>query len=202
MSGTAHPSPNARHGGNPILWTVGLVSRLAGVVAAFMIVAGVGITCQMIFLRFVLNVSTIWQTEAVTYLLIGATLLGLPYVQYLRGHVNVDLLAHLLPPAGQRVLAAVTLTLTMAMTGLMLWTGYGFWHEAWDWGERSNTPWDPQLWVPYLALPLGFGLYLLQLSADFLAVVLGIDVTIAGDDREAGAPEPADAAIPSDRAGA
>ena len=32
-----------------------------------------------------------WQTEAVIYLMVGATLLGLPYVQKLKGHVNVDL---------------------------------------------------------------------------------------------------------------
>jgi TRAP-type C4-dicarboxylate transport system permease small subunit len=57
-----------------------------------MIVISVAITCQMIFVRFVLNQSTIWQTEAVIYLMIAATLLGLPYVQKLRGHVNVDLM--------------------------------------------------------------------------------------------------------------
>jgi TRAP-type mannitol/chloroaromatic compound transport system permease small subunit len=56
-----------------------------------MIVAAVAITCQMIFVRFVLNGSTVWQTEAVIYLVIAATLVGLPYVQRLRGHVNVDL---------------------------------------------------------------------------------------------------------------
>ncbi len=45
----------------------------------------------MIFVRAVLNRSTIWQTEAVIYLMIAATLIGLPYVQKLRGHVGVDL---------------------------------------------------------------------------------------------------------------
>jgi TRAP-type C4-dicarboxylate transport system permease small subunit len=58
----------------------------------------VAITCQMIFIRFVLNGSTVWQTEAVIYLMIAATLIGLPYVQRLRGHVNVDLLPLALPP--------------------------------------------------------------------------------------------------------
>jgi len=40
----------------------------------------------------------VWQTEAVVYLAIGATLIGLPYVQQLRGHVNVDLVPLALPP--------------------------------------------------------------------------------------------------------
>ena len=63
-----------------------------------MIVAAVAITCQMIIVRFVLNQSTIWQTEAVIYLVIAATLVGLPYVQRLRGHVNVDLIPISLAP--------------------------------------------------------------------------------------------------------
>ncbi|MEO1533285.1 MAG: TRAP transporter small permease, partial [Pseudomonadota bacterium] len=118
---------------------------------------------------------TIWQTEAVTYMMIAATMLGLPYVQYLRGHVNVDLLPLALPMAARKGLAVITFGLTLAVVAIMLWHGYHFWYEAWDWGERSNTPWDPQLWVPYLALPIGFGLYLLQLAADLYAMLTGVE---------------------------
>jgi TRAP-type C4-dicarboxylate transport system permease small subunit len=67
-------------------------------------VVSVLITCQMIFVRFVLNQSTIWQTEAVVYMMIAATMLGLPYVQYLRGHVNVDLIPLALPMGARKVL--------------------------------------------------------------------------------------------------
>jgi TRAP-type mannitol/chloroaromatic compound transport system permease small subunit len=55
-------------------------------------VAVVAINCPMIFIRIVLNGSTGWQTEAVIYLAIRTPLIGLPYVQRLRGHVNVDLI--------------------------------------------------------------------------------------------------------------
>ncbi len=175
MSGSLHAIPSARHGGNPVLRLIGLLSRICGIVAALMIVAAVVITCQMIFVRFVLNGSTIWQTEGVTYIVIAATMLGLPYVQYLRGHVNVDLLPLMLPPGLRRVLAVVVMLATLAVSGGMLWYGYEFWHEAWDWGETSNSPWNPKLWVPYLALPVGFGLYTLQVAADFFARMTGIE---------------------------
>jgi TRAP-type C4-dicarboxylate transport system permease small subunit len=175
MAGSVHSTAHARHGGNPVLRVIGLVSQLSGIVAALLIVISVGVVCQMIFIRFVLNGSTIWHTEGVTYMMIAATLLGLPYVQYLRGHVNVDLLPLMLPRGLRKALAALVLGLTLAVVGAMLWHGYGFWHEAWDWGETSNTPWNPKLWVPYLALPVGFGLYALQLAADFYAMASGID---------------------------
>lgn len=151
------------------------ISTLCGWAAAGMIVAAVAITCQMIFVRYVFNWSTIWQTEAVTYLMIGATLVGLPYVQKLRGHVNVDALPRLLGPGARFALALVIQLTTIALTMLMAWYGYAYWHEAWDWGETSNTPWDIKLWIPYLALPVGFGLFLLQLIGDLLLLVLGYE---------------------------
>ncbi len=175
MSGSSHATAPAKHGGNPILRAVGILSQLSGIVSALLIVASVAITCQMIFIRFVLNGSTIWQTEGVTYMMIAATMLGLPYVQYLRGHVNVDLLPLMLPVGARKALALVVLALTLVVTGIMVWHGYLFWHEAWDWGETSNTPWNPKLWVPYIALPVGFGLYALQLAADTFAMANEIE---------------------------
>ncbi|MCO6384829.1 TRAP transporter small permease [Oceanicola sp. 502str15] len=185
MSGSAHPTPAARHGGNPILRAIGVLSTGCGVIAALLIVAAVAITCQMIFIRWVLNGSTVWQTEGVTYIVIAATMLGLPYVQHLRGHVNVDLLPLMLPPPARKALAIFVQLLTLAVIGMMLFYGYEFWHEAWDWGETSNSPWNPKLWMPYLALPLGFGLYTLQVAADLWALLAGHD-TPFGLDPEAG----------------
>ncbi len=165
----------AQTGHNIFLRTVAAISTVAGWCSAAMIVAAVAITCQMIFIRFVLNGSTVWQTEAVVYLVIGATLVGLPYVQRLRGHVNVDLIPLSLPRPARFVLCIVTLSLSIVIVAVMLWYGYEYWHFAWERGWRSDTVWGVKLWIPYLALPIGFGLLLLQLIADLVAVLLGID---------------------------
>jgi TRAP-type C4-dicarboxylate transport system permease small subunit len=165
----------AATGNNPFLRLVAALSTVAGWVSAAMIVASVAITCQMIFVRFVLNGSTTWQTEAVIYLMIGATLLGLSYVQRERGHVNVDLIPLALPPGLRRVLAFVTLSLSIVIIAIMLFYGFEFWHFAWERGWRSDTVWGPKLWIPYLALPLGLGLLLLQLVADLVGLLLRID---------------------------
>lgn len=171
-----HSSAAVAHAGNnPFLRAVAAISTLAGWSSAAMIVAAVAITCQMIFVRFVLNGSTVWQTEAVIYLVVAATLIGLPYVQRLRGHVNVDLVPLSLPRRARFALAVVTLGLSIAIVGLMLWYGFEYWHFAFDRGWRSDTVWGVRLWIPYLALPVGFGLLLLQLVADFVALLLGID---------------------------
>lgn len=162
-------------GTNPFLRAVAAVSTLAGWASAAMIVSAVAITCQMIFIRFVLNGSTVWQTEAVVYLVIAATLVGLPYVQRLRGHVNVDLVPLSLGRKARRALAVLTLSVSVLIVAVMFYYGFEFWHFAWERGWRSDTVWGVKLWIPYLALPVGFGLLLLQLVADLVAVLIGAD---------------------------
>ncbi len=147
---------------------VGAVSAVCGLFAALMILVSVLITCQMIWVRFVLNESTIWQTEAVTYLMIAATLIGLPYVQLIRGHVNVDLLPMLLPPRLRKALVLLVLVLSIAVIAVMAYHGFELFHAAWERNWRSESVWGAPLWIPYLALPVGFGLYLLQLAADLI----------------------------------
>lgn len=175
----------AKHGGNPVLRAIGFISQICGFLSAGMIIAAVFITCQMIFVRFVLNQSTIWQTEAVVYLVVAATLTGLPYVQKLRGHVNVDLLALLLPLGLRKILAIVTLGAGMAVIAIMLFYGYEMWHTAWSRGWTSDTVWGVRLWIPYLAVPVGFLLYLLQLGADMYATIVNIETPFSIDEGEA-----------------
>lgn len=171
-----HSSAVSAHtGNNPFLKVVAAISTFAGWCAATMIVVAVAITCQMIFVRAVLNWSTVWQTEAVIYLVVAATLVGLPYVQRLRGHVNVDLIPLMLPLRARWALAILTLSVSILIVAVMFFYGFEYWHFAWDRGWRSDTVWGVKLWIPYLSLPIGFGLLLLQLAADLVAVLTGVD---------------------------
>ncbi len=170
-------------GNNPFLRFVAALSTLAGWCSAGMIVAAIVITCQMIVVRFVLNGSTVWQTEAVVYLVIAATLVGLPYVQRLRGHVNVDLVPLALSRRPRFFMALLTLALSIAIVTVMLFYGYEYWHYAWSRGWKSDTVWGVPLWIPYLSIPVGFGLLLLQLVADLVALLLGYDMPFGQEDR-------------------
>ena len=154
---------------------VGNLSRLSGWISAGMIVAAVAITCQMIFVRSVLNHSTIWQTEVVIYLIVAATLLGLPYVQQLRGHVNVDLIPLYLPMPYRKILHIFTLSMSLLVISVMVFYGFEYWHIAFERNWKSDTVWGARLWIPYAALPIGFGLLFLQLFADLVAVITGHD---------------------------
>lgn len=174
MAGSTN-SAIARTGNNSFLKTVAAISTFAGWCAAAMILAAVFITCEMIFVRFVLNHSTIWQTELVIYLIVTATLLGLPYVQHMRGHVNVDLIPLMLAPKLRYYLCILTYSASALIMAIMVYYGFDYWHIAWSKGWTSDTIWAVRLWIPYMALPVGFGLFFLQLIADLVAVILKID---------------------------
>lgn len=151
---------------------INLVSQTVGILAAFMVVVAVVITCQMIFIRYFLNGSTYWHTEAVVYLILAATLLGLPYVQKLKGHVNVELVPMLLPPSGRKLLMIVSFSAAILVLAIMTYYSADLVYVSFTKGWTSETVWGPPLWIPYLTMPIGFGLFALQLIADLFEVLL------------------------------
>ena len=143
---------------------------MCGTVLVFVFFALTAADSGMFNSQGVLNWSTVWQTEFITYMMVAATLIGLPYVQKLRGHVNVDLLPLLLPHRARRVLFFLVTGLGLAVVALMFFYGAEMWWTATSRGWTSDTVWGVRLTFPYFAVPLGFGLFLLQLIADMLAV--------------------------------
>lgn len=151
---------------------VNRVSQVVGVLSAAMVVIAVVITCQMIFIRYFLNGSTYWHTEAVVYLVLAATLLGLPYVQKLKGHVNVDLVPMLLPPVGRKALMIASFVGATVVLSIMTFYSAELVYLSYSKGWTSDTVWGPPLWIPYLTMPLGFGLFGLQLLADLIELLM------------------------------
>lgn len=152
---------------------VRFLSLISGYIAAAMIAAGVLVVCHMVFVRYVLNHSTIWQTDLTTYLLIGATFIGSPYVLMTRGHVNVDVLPYYMKPRARLSLALIAGSLTLVFAIVLAALTFNLWKQAWDQNWVSDTMWRSRLWIPYLAMPVGLGLLVLQALADLIQVVSG-----------------------------
>jgi TRAP-type C4-dicarboxylate transport system permease small subunit len=149
------------------------ISQLCGFVAAGLIAAGVLVVCHMVFVRYVLNQNTIWQTDFTTYCLIGATFIGSPYVLLTRGHVNVDVLPHYMGPRGRWWLAVFSGVLTLAFALVFAALTFHFWQQAWDNRWVSDTMWRARMWIPYASMPIGLGLLALQAIADLIGLISG-----------------------------
>jgi TRAP-type C4-dicarboxylate transport system permease small subunit len=125
----------------------------------------------MVFVRYVLNENTIWQTDFVTYSLVAATFIGSPYVLMTRGHVNVDVLPLHVGPRSRWWLAVFASTLTLAFCIAITVLTSQFWLEAWQNRWVSDTMWRARLWIPYAAMPIGLGILSLQCAVDLASLV-------------------------------
>jgi TRAP-type C4-dicarboxylate transport system permease small subunit len=164
---------------------VTLISQICGIFAGTLIAAAVVIVCQMVFLRYVLNQHTIWQTDFVTYSLIAATFIGSPFVLLTRGHVNVDVLPIYLAPRSRYWLALFAAGLALAFCLTLTVLTFLFFKEAWDNGWVSDTMWRARLWIPYGSMPIGLGIMSLQYVVDIIKLLNGDDPPFGIDRSEA-----------------
>ena len=152
---------------------VASLSRVAGVIAAFLVAAAVLVICDMVIERYLLNRTTIWQIDVVTYCIVSATFVGSAYVLMTRGHVNVDVLPLHLAPRPRYWLALFTVLIAMAFCVVLFVLCTLYWYEAWSKDWHSDTVWRARLWIPYLAMPVGLGLLVLQYVAELICLVTG-----------------------------
>lgn len=152
---------------------VRFLSRATGVAAALLIALAVVVICDMVVERYLLNLTTIWQIDVVTYCIVGATFVGSPYVLLHRGHVNVDILPMHSGPRFRYWLALFTMTLSAAFCLALFVLTSQYWYEAFSQNWRSDTVWRARMWIPLLSMPVGLGLLVLQYVAEILAVVTG-----------------------------
>lgn len=153
------------------------LSLIAGIIASLLIGVAIIIVCQMVFIRYVLVGSTAWQTEIVTFSLVAATLLGSAWVMKERGHVAVGVVTEYSPASAKRIMLVLADFVTLLFALIMFWKGSALTHEAWRGAWTSDSIYEFPMWVPYLAIPVGFGLLALQSIACMIKVWRDQDIT-------------------------
>lgn len=156
-----------------IIRGVRLISQACGIFAAALTALAVIVVCQMVFVRYVLNETTIWQTDFVTFSLVAATFIGAPYVLLTKGHVNVDVLPIYVGRRARWWLAFVAILISLGFALVMAVLTFEFWLEAFENNWRSESMWRARLWIPYAAMPLGLGVLTLQYVVDLINLLTG-----------------------------
>lgn len=144
------------------------VSVAAAILAAALLALGVLAVVHMVFVRYAMGESTVWQTEFTTFAISAAMLLGTPYVLKTGGHVAVTVL-----PDAMRGLPKHLMQLTASLVGLVfcLALAYGCWYyfyEAYAFEWTTGTVWNPPLWPALLPVAVGASLLSLQYVAEIL----------------------------------
>jgi len=152
---------------------VTFLSRVAGVFAALLIALAVLVICDIVVERHILNWTTIWQIDVVTYCIVGATFVGSSYVLMTRGHVNIDILPLHVKPRVRYWLALSTMLLAIAFCVVIFVLCTAYWYEAYSNRWLSNTVWRARLWIPYMSMPIGLGFLMLQYVAELICLLTG-----------------------------
>jgi TRAP-type C4-dicarboxylate transport system permease small subunit len=145
-------------------WLSGAVAVAAGA----LMIAGVLAICHMIFMRYVLGQSTIWQTEFTTASITGAMLLGAPYVLATGGHVAVTALPDAVGGWPRRLMQYAASLVGLAFCVALSYASWHYFIEAYSMGWATGTVWNPPLWPILLPLPIGASLLSLQYVAEIL----------------------------------
>jgi len=148
----------------------GLLARLMAGVNRIMVVFGMiallvaaAILTYSVFSRYFFKAATDWQDEAAVFCIVGAIFLCGAYVQSRRGHIGIEAVASILPPAVNRARAFVVDVLSFLFCSFFAWKSWTLWHEAWVDKMTSSSSWAPPLAIPYGLMSLGMSLLALQL---------------------------------------
>jgi len=138
------------------------LSKICGIISTALIASAVLVTTQMVVVRYVFKMSTVWQTEYVIFSLAAATFIGAPYVLMKKGHVNVDLIPYYLNQKGKNILAIVAAILALLFLVVLFYSSVQLTNHAWVKNIKTPTIWNFPLWKVYIFLPLGIGILVLQ----------------------------------------
>ena len=156
------------------------LSLIAGVIASLLIGIAIIIVCEMVFIRYVLVGSTAWQTEVVTFSLVAATLLGSAWVMKERGHVSIGLVTEYSPLPVRRIMLVLADFVVLLFALIMFWKGFELTLEASHGNWTSDSIYEFPMWIPYLSIPVGFGLLALQCVACMIKVWQDRDTVYSG----------------------
>ncbi|WP_218938150.1 TRAP transporter small permease subunit [Billgrantia lactosivorans] len=168
----SQPNPSAVvDRGGPLSGFIHLMDRISrwmAYLAAALFVAGTFVICQMVFMRYVVGVSTSWQTEFTIFSVTAAMLLGSPYVLLTGGHVAVTVLPDKLGGMPKRIMNLMASLVGLAFCACLAYAAWIYVFEAWHGGWTTGTVWNPPLWPAVLPMAVGATQLTLQYVAEIL----------------------------------
>ncbi len=153
----------------PLDFALRFVNRAALTVGMIALLAAAFVLTYSVFSRYWFKAATDWQDEAAVFLLVGAVFLCGAYVQSFRGHVGIEAVASILPPAINRARMIFVDVLTLLFCTFFAWKSWTLFHEAWVDKQTTSSSWAPPLSIPYGLMAAGFTLLALQVLLQTLA---------------------------------
>jgi len=141
------------------------------------------VTFMQVVARYVFNYSFVWALELVTFLFAWLIFLGMCYGVRMGSHIGVDALVKVLGPRAARAVTALATVLCIVYSVIVFVGGWNYVARMYEIGTYAQDLPIP-LWVPRLALPVGFGLLAIRFAQVLYRVVVGKEAHLLGDEAE------------------
>lgn len=144
------------------------LSRLSAYLACAMFIAGVLAICQMVFIRYLLGMSTSWQTEFTIFSVTAAMLMGSPYVLMTGGHVAITIVPDALGGITRTIMRLIASLFGLGFCAALAYASWVYVFEALHGEWTTGSVWNPPLWPALLPMAVGATLLSLQYVAEIL----------------------------------
>ena len=143
-------------------------SRISGVIAGICILVVALSVSYEVVLRFLFNAPTEWVNEISVYLVLISAFLGFAPALAAGKHINVDLLTSKLSPQVNRPLKLICSLIGLVFSLVFLVTSTEMTLNSYELGLLSTSTLRVPLYLPQLAMPVGFFILSLQFIANLL----------------------------------
>lgn len=144
------------------LWFTDALSAVASVIARVMLIVVAASLLLQVVLRFVFSYSLPWPEEAARYLMIWIVMLSASHLVRDNELIRVDFLDNLWP---RRLLVWRNLAFRALMVAMFVLIAYHGWDQAAFSMRRTTAALQISWFWPYLAIPVGAVLVIVQLVA-------------------------------------
>lgn len=131
-----------------------------------------------------LGQSWVFVEEYSGYALVLIVYFGLAYTLRTGGHINVEIVVRFLRPRTRKVLEALTTLVALGVVCFMLERGIYWFLHAIRMGIHSDWPTESPMWIFHLFVPLGLGMFSLQILLHFIRTVMAAVVGVVEEEKK------------------
>ena len=163
-----------------------IASLYNSIILLFRILSGVVIVCVFglivtdVLVRLAGYSPWIYSSGVVEYGLLWFTMLAAPWLARIKGHVFIDAVKVLLPPAVQRVTSKIVYLICICSSLIFAYYAGGLLVESIELGQMDVRGEEMPLWTLLLPIPVGFEMVAIEL----IRFLIGIDDMYSAAEKE------------------
>ncbi|KAA0256987.1 TRAP transporter small permease [Deferribacter autotrophicus] len=151
-----------------ILRIIETASNIGAVFSAIFMILIVCLIAVEIFLRALFNTSTLIADEYSAYMFVFVVMLGLSYTFKEKGHIRITIITSRLGEKARNYLETVVLFVVLAILVFSIYHSAMMVYDTYSLDMRADTIAETPLYIPQIALPIGYTIFALQILGEIL----------------------------------